>query len=126
MLNKIIRFLVVLLVILSTAAYADTQKEITHLLDFVANTACKFERNGTLYGGIEAQVHIKKKYQYSIDKINSAEDFIKYSATRSTISGKQYTILCADMPVQNSADWLLEELKKFRQSRSGGNSRLPE
>ncbi len=117
--DKIIKFLVVLLVILSNAAYADTQKEIAHLLDFVANTACKYERNGILYGGIEAQGHIKKKYQYSINKINSAEDFIKYSATRSTISGKKYTILCADMPVQNSADWMLEERKKFRQSQAG-------
>ena len=123
--DKIIRFLVVLLVILSTAAYADTQTEITHLLEFVGNTACKFERNGTLYGGIEAQGHIKIKYQYFIDKINSAEDFIKYSATRSTFSGKKYTILCADMPMQFSSDWLLEELKKYRQSRLGGNSRLP-
>jgi len=111
--------------ILSNAAYADTQKEITHLLDFVANTACKYERNGTLYGGIEAQAHIKKKYQYFIDKIKSAEDFIKYSATQSTMSGKKYKILCENLPVQYSADWLLEELKNYRQSRSGGKSRLP-
>jgi len=119
MLDKIIRFLVVLLVVVSNAAYADTRKEIAHLLDFVAYTECKYERNGTLYGGIEAQGHIKKKYHYFIDKINSAEDFIKYSATRSTMSGKKYKILCADMPVQYSGDWLLKELKKFRQSRSG-------
>jgi len=125
MLDKIIRFLVVLLMFLSNAAYADTQKEITHLLDFVANTTCKYERNGTIYDGVEAQIHIKKKYHYFIDKIKSAEDFIKYSATESTMSGKKYKILCADMPVQNSGDWLLEELKKIRQRRSGGNSRLP-
>ncbi len=119
MLDKIIRFLVVLLVILSNAAYADTQKEIAHLLDFVANTACKYERNGTIYGGIEAHGHIKRKYQYFIDKIKSAEDFIKYSATQSTMSGRKYKILCENMPVQNSADWLLEELKYFRQSQAG-------
>ena len=117
--DKIIKFLVVLLVAVSAGALADTQKEIVHLLDFVINTSCKYERNRTLYGGIEAQNHIKKKYHYFIDNINSAEDFIKYSATESTISGKKYTILCADMPVQNSADWLLEELKKFRQSQAG-------
>ena len=117
--DKIISFLVILLVAVSTGALADTQKEIEHLLDFVANTSCKYERNGTIYGGIEAQNHIKKKYHYFIDKINSAEGFIKYSATESTISGKKYTILCADIPVQNSADWLLEELKKFRQSQEG-------
>ena len=119
MLDKIIRFLVVLLMLLSTAAFADTQNEIAHLLDFVANTACKYERNGTIYDGVEAQIHIKKKYHYFIDKIKSAEDFIKYSATRSTMSGKKYKILCADTPVQNSEDWLLEELKKFRQSQAG-------
>ena len=119
MLDKIIRFLVVLLMLLSTSAYSDTQTEITHLLDFVANTTCKYERNGTIYDGVEAQIHIKKKYHYFIDKIKSSEDFIKYSATRSTMSGKKYKIFCANMPMQNSADWLLEELKKFRQSQSG-------
>ncbi len=117
--DKIIKFLVILLVAVSAGALADTQKEIEHLLDFVVNTSCKYERNGTLYGGIEAQGHIKKKYQYFMDKIKSAEDFIKYSATESTISGKKYTILCENKPVQNSADWLLEELKKFRQGQAG-------
>jgi len=119
MLDKIIRLLVVLLVFLSNAAFADMQKEIMYLLDFVANTACKYERNGTLYGGIEAQAHIKNKYYYFIEKISSAEDFIKYSATRSTLSGEKYKIFCEDMPVQYSGEWLLEALKDFRQNRSG-------
>ena len=119
MLDKITRFPVVLLMVFSIAAYADTQTEITHLLDFVANTTCKYERNGTIYDGGEAQIHIRKKYHYFIDKIESAEDFIKYSATESTMSGNKYKILCANMAVQNSGDWLLEELKKFRQSQSG-------
>jgi hypothetical protein len=119
MAGNLIKFLVIILVVVPAAAYADTQKEIMHLLDFVAKTACKYERNGTIYDGAEAQIHIKKKYHYFMDKIESAEDFIKYSATESTMSGKKYKILCADMPVQNSADWLLDELKKFRQSRVG-------
>ena len=117
--DKIIKFLVVLLVAVSAGALADTQKEIEHLLDFVIYTSCKYERNGSIYSGIEAQNHIKKRYHYFIDNINSAEDFIKYSATESTISGKKYTILCENIPVQNSADWLLEELKKFRQRQAG-------
>ncbi len=117
--DKITKFLVILLVAVSAGALADTQKEIEHLLDFVVNTSCKYERNGTLYSGIEAQGHIKKKYQYFMGKIKSAEDFIKYSATESTISGTKNTILCENKPVQNSADWLLEELKKFRQGQAG-------
>jgi hypothetical protein len=97
-------------------AVADTQQEIDHLLGFVANTTCQYERNGSVYNGAKAEKHIKKKYAYFKDKIKSAEDFIEYSATKSTMSGKQYKIHCAEMPTQNSSDWLLDELKKYRDS----------
>ena len=99
-------------------AIADTQQEINHLLEFVSNTSCQYERNGTVYDGARAEQHIKKKYAYFKDEIHSAEDFIKYSATKSTLSGKQYKIYCANMAVQNSSDWLLDELKKYRDSHS--------
>lgn len=99
-------------------AVADTQQEINHLLEFVSNTTCQYERNGTVYDGARAEQHIKKKYEYFKDKINSAEDFIKYSATKSTMSGKQYKIHCANMAIQNSSDWLLKELKRYRDSKS--------
>ncbi len=116
--DNIIKFVVIILLVIPGVAIADTQKEIEHLLSFVANTSCKYERNGTLHDGTVAKTHIKNKYDYFLDKVNSAEDFIKYSATKSTMSGKIYTIHCANMPVQNSADWLLDELKKFRGSKT--------
>ncbi len=96
---------------------ADTQQEINHLLEFVANTSCQYERNGNVYDGARAEKHIKKKYEYFKDKINSAEDFIKYSATKSTMSGKKYKIHCENIATQNSSDWLLDELKKYRDSQ---------
>lgn len=71
----------------ATEAIADTQQEIAHLLNFVSNTTCQYERNGTLHDGVEAQKHIKNKYHYYLDKINSAEEFIRYSATKSTMLG---------------------------------------
>jgi hypothetical protein len=98
-------------------AIADTQQEINHLLGFVASTTCQYERNGNVYDGARAVKHINRKYEYFKDEINSAEDFIKYSATKSTMSGKQYKIHCSNVPVQNSSDWLLDELKKYRQSK---------
>ena len=98
---------------------ADTQQEINHLLAFVANTTCQYERNGTVYDGARAEKHIKRKYEYFKDKINSAEDFIKYSATKSTMSGKQYKIHCENIATQNSSDWLLDELKKYRDGQPG-------
>ncbi len=98
---------------------ADTQQEINHLLAFVANTTCQYERNGNVYDGARAEKHIKRKYEYFMDKINSAEDFIKYSATKSTMSGKRYKIHCENIATQNSSDWLLDELKKYRDGQPG-------
>lgn len=106
-------------ILFTGTAIADTQQEIDHLLAFVANTTCQYERNGSVYDGVRAEQHIKRKYEYFKDKIYSAEDFIKYSATKSTMSGKQYKIHCTDMATQNSSDWLLDELKKYRAGTTG-------
>ncbi|WP_022942617.1 DUF5329 family protein [Psychromonas hadalis] len=105
-----------LLLLTSTFSAADshTNKEIMHLLDFVEKTECIYNRNGTEHNGVEARQHIQKKYDYYRDDINSAQDFIAYSATKSLISGKKYTIICVDQKVQFSVDWLNSELKKYR------------
>ena len=116
--NNIIIVIAILCLGAATQTIADTQQEIAHLLNFVANTTCQYERNGTMHDGVEAQKHIKKKYHYYLDKINSAEDFIKYSATKSTMSGKKYFIHCTNSPVQQSSDWLLHELKIYRANQS--------
>jgi len=102
---------------LSFHVIAATQDEINHLLTFVVSTECIYERNGTMHDGIEAVKHIKKKYVYFSDDINSAEDFIKYSATKSKISGKYYKIHCRDKAPIKSKDWLLAELELYRKSQ---------
>ncbi|MGB2741007.1 MAG: DUF5329 family protein [Cognaticolwellia sp.] len=96
---------------------ASSEHEIAHLLKFVKNTDCKYERNGTMHTGAEAAEHINKKYQYYVDDIKSTEDFIKYSATRSKMSGKYYKIHCAKHAPVKSQRWLLAELKLFRQAQ---------
>jgi len=97
-------------------AFADTEKEIDHLLDFVARTPCTYERNGTLHNGQEARDHINRKYEYYKKKINTAEDFIRYSATESKLSGRKYKIHCPNSGVMNAGDWLLHELEVFREN----------
>ena len=96
---------------------ASTQSEINHILDFVGATDCKYERNGTMHNGKEAVEHINKKYAYYSDDIDSAEDFIKYAATKSTMSGKYYRIHCNNKPTVKSRDWLLNELNVYRQTQ---------
>lgn len=106
---------IIMLSVFSLNTLASSQYEINHLLNFVASTDCKYERNGTMHNGKEALAHINKKYKYYADDIKSTEDFIKYSATKSKISGKYYKIHCGDMTPIKSQNWLLKELKNFRQ-----------
>jgi hypothetical protein len=94
--------------------FADTNKEVEHLLEYVGLTSCKYERNGEMYSGQKAVEHIKKKYDYFIDDIETTEDFIKYSATKSKMSGKHYKIHCTNEPVVKSSAWLLAELERYR------------
>jgi hypothetical protein len=111
------KLILLALLMLSGKVAADTQQEIDHLLDFVANTTCQYDRNGTIHTGQEARNHINRKYEYYKKKVKTAEDFIKYSATKSTFSGRRYKIRCPDAEVINASDWLLDELQAFRDSK---------
>jgi hypothetical protein len=101
----------------SVSVQADSKGEITHLLNYVKHTKCKYVRNGTPYNGQEAVEHIQNKYDYFKKEIVSAEDFIRLSATKSTMSGKMYIIKCPGSPDMQSRKWLLEELKRYRSSQ---------
>lgn len=92
---------------------ADMQDEIQHLLQFVEKSGCEFERNGTVYDSKEARSHIEKKYNYVSSYVDKTEDFIKYAATESSISGRKYHVICGDNQ-QSSADWLHQELTRYR------------
>jgi hypothetical protein len=94
-----------------------TQQEIDHLLSFVANMACEYDRNGSIHNGPEARDHINRKYEYYKKEVKTAEDFVKYSATKSKMSGRSYKILCPGEEAVSSSEWLLQELQAFRESR---------
>ena len=69
---KLLGALIAILLFFSTNIFADTKMEIDHLLDFVAKTTCKYERNGTLHAGPEAKEHILiTKRRYTLLKTSS-------------------------------------------------------
>ena len=111
-LNRVFFFLF----LLSFNVLADSSREIDHLLSFVASTNCKYERNGDMHSGEAAVKHIKKKYNYFSDDIETSEDFIKYSATKSKMSGNYYQIHCVNQPTVKSSVWLFTELARYRAS----------
>ncbi|MBU2712506.1 DUF5329 family protein [Zooshikella harenae] len=91
-----------------------TKQEIAHLLNYVKKTSCKYERNGKIFTGTQAAEHIQNKYNHFKSKIRITEDFIRYSATKSTLSGKFYHVHCQGEIVKNSAFWLQQELNNYR------------
>ncbi len=88
--------------------------EVEHLLKFVETSDCIFERNGKKYDGKDAYKHINRKYKYFRDEITTTEEFVEYSGTKSTRSGKDYLIYCDDNEPIKSSVWLLEELTRYR------------
>ncbi|MBE9547863.1 MAG: DUF5329 domain-containing protein [Proteobacteria bacterium] len=105
---------IVLLTGLSNAASIAMEEETLHLLDYIGQSGCTFTRNGTEYSSEEARSHILRKYNYVKSKISTTEQVIKYAATKSSISGKAYTITCPGEEPVPSAEWLSSELLKYR------------
>ncbi len=92
---------------------AGTKEEITSLLKFVEQSECNFVRNGKQHDSLTARQHIEKKYNYYRDQITTTEDFIQYSATGSSLTGKPYKVNCKGISM-DSSEWLNTELVKMR------------
>ena len=107
-------FLLVFLVVSHRAESEEgVNQEVNHLLQYIENSGCTFIRNGKAYDAAEARAHIQKKYDYFKVRIKTTEDFIKYSATKSSMSGKPYKVSCNGREIL-CADWLNVELEKYR------------
>lgn len=100
-------------VLVPIGSQADTEIEIKHIKKYIENSKCTFIRNGKEYNTKEALEHILNKYEYTKRWIKSAEDFIKYTATKSSMSGRPYTVRCDGREIL-CAEWLSEELNRFR------------
>lgn len=106
------------LVLFPIITLASTEAEINYLLKYVEDTDCQYERNGDFHDGLAAAKHIRKKYRYFEDEIGTTEDFIRLSATQSSMTRKKYRIHCEDQPIIDSAQWLGQELRRYRSINS--------
>lgn len=97
----------------NTTCFAGTTEEISHLLSFIETSECTFIRNGKQYPSRNARKHIQQKYEYLRNKIKTAEDFIFYAATGSSVSGEPYMIVCKNREMM-TAEWLSAELGILR------------
>lgn len=92
--------------------------EVEQLIEFVRMSNCTFYRNGKWSEAGKAANHINKKYKYVQKRglVKTAEDFIKYAATKSSMSGKPYLVQCGGESL-GCAEWLRTELAELRERK---------
>ena len=86
---------------------------------------CSFRRrlvlhvrtNGAEYPSDKAREHLATKYQFAGSRISTAEEFIRYLATQSSISGELYHVKCGKADALSGV-WLTNELKRFARRRA--------
>jgi hypothetical protein len=95
---------------------AGSRAEIDALLNRLGESSCQFDRNGTLYTATEAKAHLGVKLNYLLERelVGSAEQFIELAASKSSISGENYLVVCQGAQAVPSASWLSAELQKLR------------
>jgi Family of unknown function (DUF5329) len=87
-------------------------------IDFLINTVetledATFVRNGTPYDAKTAANHLRRKLKSAGSRVKSADDFIRYCATASSISGIPYQIRFSDGRVVSSEAFLRAKLAGF-------------
>ena len=95
--------LLLTLCILPTFALAE--QDISKLITRVEQSSCTFIRNGKSYTNQEAAEHMRNKWDYAKDDVDSVDVFIKEVASKSWLSGKPYWVDCQGKRI-TSEEWL--------------------
>jgi hypothetical protein len=104
---------------------APVRTEIDALLTGLQSSGCQFNRNDSWYSGAEAKDHLLRKLRYieGRDTIQSTEQFIELTASRSSSSGQAYQVRCDGQASVASQDWLTRQLTVIR--GAAGHSAAP-
>jgi uncharacterized protein DUF5329 len=112
--------LLILTTLAQAQAPASTQAQrIDYLISAVESMgAAQFIRNGTTYDAKAAADHLRLKRRMAGSHCATAEDFIRYCATQSSVSGKPYQIRLPDGTMVTSAAFLQGKLAEFDRSHA--------
>lgn len=96
----------------------DTEKvKINFLLQTIGSLeGAQFIRNGSAYTAAEAEAHLRLKWGAAGKRVSSAEDFIRYCATGSSMSGLPYQIKWSDGRMVTTAAFLSQKLSEYNRS----------
>lgn len=94
----------------------EVSTEIQQLLGQLERSGCQFNRNGTWYDSAEAKTHLQRKLDYLNRKgtLKNTEQFIELAGSKSSSTGKTYSVKCDnDSPIPSNV-WLTKALSNLR------------
>ncbi|MDQ2824500.1 MAG: DUF5329 domain-containing protein [Verrucomicrobiota bacterium] len=116
------RFLSLLVMLLLLPALlfardAREQQRIDYIIQSLGSLkGAVFIRNSKDFDAQAARDHLQKKLDYAGGRVKTAEQFIKYCATESSMSHQPYKIRFADGNVTDTASYFSAKLKEFDQN----------
>jgi len=108
--------LIGLVVVASAHATPNTEdtKTIEYLIDYISQSDMIFVRNFGKHKPERAAGHIRDKYDYFFDDIDSPEEFIELCANKSLVTGKEYRVIDPAGNKIKTRDWLMGALENYR------------
>lgn len=95
-----------------TPAQTPEPEKIQYLIGSVEKLAgAQFIRNGSAYDARAAADHLRLKLREAGSRVKTAEDFIRYCGSKSSMSGEPYRIRFADGTTVTSEEFLRGRLK---------------
>jgi len=109
--------LVVLLLLAAVCVRAGNFSEAARIEYLIASVetlnGAKFIRNGSEHDARAAASHLRLKLRAAGNKVKTAEDFIKYCASGSSMTGEPYLIRLADGTTVRAEVFFRNKLKTF-------------
>lgn len=98
---------------LSAAPSAREKQRIDALIAAVEKSGLIFIRNGSEHSAADAASHMRLKFNNAGNRINTAEQFIDYLASKSSITGSPYFLKFPDGRTEKAGIWLHRKLKEL-------------
>ena len=102
------------LVALGFARDAREQARIDFLLHEVETAkGVVFVRNGSEHDAASAAKHLRMKLDYAGNRVKTAEEFVKYCASESSLTHQRYTVRLPNGKTLDAAEYFTAKLREF-------------
>lgn len=121
--KKIIPILLIILIsLVAVHTYAQDSREAAKIRYLIASVetleGAKFIRNGREYDARSAASHLRLKLKNAGYRVRTAEDFIKFCGSKSSMTGEPYLIRFTDGTTVKTEVFFRKKLMEFAKYRS--------